>query len=46
LEGATIGATVLRCAVWRGGSMRMKLGSSSPCGWSVIWMPPFAEAEE
>ena len=30
LVGATIGATVLRCAVWRGGSMRMKLGSSWP----------------
>ena len=35
LVGATIGATVLRCAVWPGGSMRMKLGSSWPLGWSV-----------
>ena len=46
LVGATIGATVLRCAVWRGGSMRMKLGSSWPLGWSAIWMPPISEAEE
>jgi hypothetical protein len=46
LDGATIGATVLRCAVWRGGSMRMKLGSSWPLGWSAIWMPPISEAEE
>ena len=46
LVGATIGATVLRCAVWRGGSMRMKLGSSWPLGWSAIWMPPSSEADE
>ena len=46
LDGATIGATVLRCAVWRGGSMRMKLGSSWPLGWSAIWMPPSSEADE
>ena len=45
-KGATIGATVLRCAVWRGGSMRMKLGSSWPLGWSAIWMPPSSEADE
>ena len=46
LEGEAIGATVLRCAVWRGGSMRMKLGNSSPCGWSATWMPPSSEADE
>ena len=46
LEGATIGATVLRCAVCRGGSMRMKLGSSWPLAWSASWMPPSSEADE
>ncbi len=46
LEGATIGATVLRCAVWPGGSMRMKFGRSCPLGWSATWIPPSSEAEE
>ncbi len=46
LVGATIGATVLRWAVWRGGSMRMKLGSSSPLGWSAIWIPPSSWDDE
>jgi len=46
LVGATIGATVRRWAVWRGGSMRMKLGRSWPSGWLAIWMPPRLESEE
>ena len=33
VDGATIGATVRRCAVWPGGSIRMKFGSS--CPWRV-----------
>jgi hypothetical protein len=35
LDGATIGATVRRCAVWPGGSIRMKFANSWPFGWSV-----------
>ena len=46
LDGATIGATVCRCAVWPGGSMRMKFGRSCPLGWSATWMPPSSEADE
>ena len=34
-DGATIGATVRRWAVWPGGSMRMKLVRSWPFGWSA-----------
>jgi hypothetical protein len=45
-DGPAIGATVRRCAVWLGGSMRRKFEISCPLGWSAIWVPPSSELDE
>ncbi len=44
--GVNIGATVLRCAAWRGGSIEMKLSRRRSGSMSRMVMPPSAEAEE
>src|SRR5215470_1372360 len=44
--GVNIGATVLRWAAWRGGSMAMKLSRRKSGSMSRMVMPPRDEAEE
>src|SRR5882757_11167062 len=44
--GVNIGATVLRCAEWRGWSMAMKLSRRKSSGTSRMVMPPSDAAEE
>ena len=44
--GVNIGATVLRCAPWRGWSMAMKLSLRSSGAMSRMVMPPSEEADE
>ena len=44
--GVNIGATVLRCAEWRGWSIAMKLSRRRSGGTSRIVMPPSDAAEE
>ncbi len=41
-----IGATVLRCAEWRGWSMAMKLSRRKSAGTSRMVMPPSEAADE
>ena len=44
--GVNIGATVLRCALWRGWSMAMKLSRRRSTGASRMVMPPSDAADE
>ena len=44
--GVNIGATVLRCAEWRGWSMAMKLSRRRSGSMSRMVMPPSEAADE
>ena len=44
--GVNIGATVLRCALWRGWSIAMKLSRRRSGGASRTVMPPSEAADE
>ena len=44
--GVNIGATVLRCAEWRGWSMAMKLSRRRSGAMSRMVMPPREDADE